>query len=67
MATALVTGLGSADPSRHARMLVAFCDGVLFDTLAGAGSGQPATEAELTSDLRELLTAMCDPVDRRRS
>ncbi|GAA1677274.1 TetR/AcrR family transcriptional regulator [Fodinicola feengrottensis] len=59
MATALVTRLGSDDPPRHARMLVAFCDGVLFDALAGAGSGQLPTEAELVGDLRELLTAMC--------
>jgi DNA-binding transcriptional regulator YbjK len=62
MAAELVALLGSTDPARHARMLVAFCDGVVFDALAGAGSGQPPTEVELAGDLRELLTAMCRPL-----
>ncbi|MEV5573379.1 TetR family transcriptional regulator C-terminal domain-containing protein [Spirillospora sp. NPDC052269] len=34
---ALVTAAGSSDPVRHARRLVAFHEGVLFDALAGAG------------------------------
>lgn len=61
LSVVLLGKLGSADPQRHARMLVAFCDGVLFDSLVGAGSGHPPTEAELVSDVRELLTAMCTP------
>ncbi|WP_235834379.1 TetR/AcrR family transcriptional regulator [Actinomadura logoneensis] len=35
---ALVTAAGSPDPAAHARRLVAFHEGVLFDALAGAGS-----------------------------
>ncbi|MCP2340731.1 TetR/AcrR family transcriptional regulator [Actinomadura rupiterrae] len=34
---ALVAAAGSPDPARHARQLVAFHEGVLFDALAGAG------------------------------
>ncbi len=61
LATALLEKLGSTDPRRHARVMVAFCDGMLYETLIGAGSGHLPTEAELVSDVRELLTAMCSP------
>jgi DNA-binding transcriptional regulator YbjK len=61
LAVTLLQTLGSSDPRRHARMLVAYCDGMLYESLIGAGSGQLPTEAELVSDVRELLTAMCAP------
>jgi DNA-binding transcriptional regulator YbjK len=63
LAILMLEKLGSADPQRHARMLVAFCEGMLYESLVGAGSGQLPTEAELVSDVRELLTAMCTPTD----
>jgi DNA-binding transcriptional regulator YbjK len=62
LAVVMLEKLGSADPRRHARMLVAFCDGMLYESLIGAGSGHPPTEAELVSDVRDLLTAMCAQV-----
>ncbi|MFF5259696.1 TetR/AcrR family transcriptional regulator [Actinomadura viridis] len=39
----LLTAAGSADPARHARMLLTFADGVLFHALAGAGE-EPGLE-----------------------
>ncbi|KAA9162325.1 TetR family transcriptional regulator [Amycolatopsis acidicola] len=60
-AAELLSRNGSRDPERHARALVAWCDGILFDSLAGAGgawsTGRPAPE-ELRRDTAELLTGM---------
>ncbi|YCK34962.1 TetR/AcrR family transcriptional regulator [Actinomadura sp. ATCC 39365] len=55
-APAMLAALGSKDPVRHARQLVAFGEGLMFDAIAGAGS--VPTVAELTLALRDLLAGM---------
>jgi DNA-binding transcriptional regulator YbjK len=45
-ATALMELAGSPDPARHGRQLVAFCEGVMFDAIAGAGSEPSLTDLE---------------------
>lgn len=55
-AATLLTTLGSPEPRRHAQLLVAWCDGVLFDSLAGAG-GTPSAQ-ELRDSAAELLHGM---------
>lgn len=55
-AAAVLVAAGSTAPARHARILVAWCDGVLFDALVGAG-GLPAT-GELRDATSELLDGM---------
>jgi DNA-binding transcriptional regulator YbjK len=57
-AAALLAAAGSPDPERHGRVLVAWCDGVLFDTLAGAGAAHPPSFSELQAGLCELLRGM---------
>lgn len=55
-AVALLTALGSEDPVRHSRQLVAFGEGVMFDAIAGAGTAP--TYEELREGVRELLRGM---------
>lgn len=55
-AATILAATGSTAPARHARMLTAWCDGVLFDALAGAG-GIPST-ADLREATSELLRGM---------
>lgn len=55
---ALLSMAGSADPPRHARLLIAWCEGVQFDSIAGAGSGSPPDLQELTDGLRDLIRGM---------
>lgn len=55
---ALLTAAGSPDPERHARGLVAWCDGVLFAGTAGQLHAAVPTHAELRADCAELLTGM---------
>ncbi|SDK19658.1 TetR/AcrR family transcriptional regulator [Nonomuraea jiangxiensis] len=55
-AVALLTALGSADPVRHARQLVAYGEGLMFDAIAGAGA--TPTLAELDDAMRDLLAGM---------
>jgi DNA-binding transcriptional regulator YbjK len=55
-AVALLAALGSRDPVRHARQLVAFGEGLMFDAVAGAGS--VPTLDELDAALRDLLAGM---------
>ena len=43
---ALLAAAGSPDPARHARLLVAWGEGVMFDTIAGAG-GAPRPTPEV--------------------
>lgn len=56
-ATMLVAA-GSTEPQRHARMLTAWCDGVLFDSLAGAGGTTAPSMEELRKGAAELLNGM---------
>jgi hypothetical protein len=55
-AVALLTAMGSRDPVRHARQLVAFGEGLMFDAIAGAGS--VPTLDELHEAMRDLLAGM---------
>ncbi|HVW45391.1 MAG TPA: TetR family transcriptional regulator C-terminal domain-containing protein [Amycolatopsis sp.] len=56
--TALLADAGSPAPGRHARMLITWCDGVLFDSLAGTGAASPPDRAELTAGAADLLAAI---------
>ncbi|MBE1584365.1 TetR/AcrR family transcriptional regulator [Nonomuraea angiospora] len=55
-AVALLAALGSRDPVRHARQLVAFGEGLMFYAIAGAGA--TPTLDELIEAMRDLLTGM---------
>ncbi|MEW9551371.1 TetR/AcrR family transcriptional regulator [Nonomuraea sp. NPDC050783] len=55
-AVALLAALGSAAPSRHARQLVAFGEGLMFDAIAGAGT--TPTLDELGQAVDDLLAGM---------
>ncbi|WP_246257483.1 TetR/AcrR family transcriptional regulator [Amycolatopsis anabasis] len=57
-AAEVLARVGSAEPERHARMLVTWCDGLIFDSVAGAGSKSPPSLAELTRSTRDLLAAI---------
>ncbi|WP_377272418.1 TetR/AcrR family transcriptional regulator [Peterkaempfera sp. SMS 1(5)a] len=54
----MLGALGSAEPERHARLLVSWCEGVLFYSVAGAASVHPPDLAELRSGAAELLAGM---------
>jgi DNA-binding transcriptional regulator YbjK len=57
-AAVLLAAAGSADPARHARMLVAWCEGVMFDVIAGAGNAEVPTTEEVRQSMTELLRAI---------
>jgi DNA-binding transcriptional regulator YbjK len=54
----IMAALGSTDPVRHGRFLVAWCEGVMFDSIAGAGWSAPPSRADIAAGLRELLDGM---------
>ncbi len=54
----VLDGRGSAEPERHARVLIGWLDGTIFDALAGTGSLRPPDLAELTRDAREVLAGL---------
>jgi AcrR family transcriptional regulator len=54
----LLRASGSPDPERQAHSLVAWCEGMLFDSIAGAGRENPPSQASLHTSLRELLHGM---------
>ncbi|WP_226899715.1 TetR/AcrR family transcriptional regulator [Nonomuraea phyllanthi] len=56
---ALLAAAGSRDPARHARQLVAFGEGLMFDAIAGAGA--MPTRDELAEAVRDLLAGMLRP------
>ncbi|MGW0931219.1 TetR/AcrR family transcriptional regulator [Streptomyces sp. NPDC002644] len=58
VATALVAGLGSPEPARHALSLVAWADGVMFSCAAGSYHADPPDLDALRKDLRELFVGM---------
>ncbi|MBR7838823.1 TetR/AcrR family transcriptional regulator [Actinospica durhamensis] len=62
---AMLEAAGSADPARHARTLIAWCEGVQFDAVAGAGTTAVPTRAQLQSGLEELLRGMLGGVRHR--
>lgn len=55
-ASALLVRLGSPEPERHARVLVSWCEGLIFDAVAGAG-GTPSHD-ELVANMADLLAAL---------
>ncbi|MEV4112212.1 TetR family transcriptional regulator C-terminal domain-containing protein [Nonomuraea sp. NPDC049695] len=55
-AVPLLAALGSREPVRHARQLVAFGEGLLFDAIVGAGP--TPTLDELIEAMRDLLSGM---------
>ncbi|RCV53588.1 TetR family transcriptional regulator [Marinitenerispora sediminis] len=57
LARTVARALGSPDPERHARDLIAWADGVIFDSVAGAASACPPSLAELRRSARDLLSA----------
>ncbi|UBU11786.1 TetR/AcrR family transcriptional regulator [Nonomuraea gerenzanensis] len=62
-AVAMLAAMGSPDPVTHARNLVAFGEGLMFDAIAGAGS-VPTLE-ELADAVRDLLAGMLRAGDQR--
>jgi AcrR family transcriptional regulator len=67
LAAALLAGLGSPDPERQGRMLVAYCDGILFDSLVGAGQATRPTLDELRVSFGEIVTGFLTADTRRGS
>jgi DNA-binding transcriptional regulator YbjK len=63
-APALLAAAGSADPPRHARMLTAFAEGIMFDAIAGAGWHHTPTHDELRTSLSEYLHAILPGAER---
>ncbi|HEX4811509.1 MAG TPA: TetR/AcrR family transcriptional regulator [Nonomuraea sp.] len=58
-AVAILSMLGSPDPARHARQLVAYAEGLLFDAIAGAGA--TPTLDDVQKAIHDLLTGMLRP------
>ncbi|MFD5130293.1 TetR/AcrR family transcriptional regulator [Streptomyces olindensis] len=56
--TALVTGMGSTHPARHALSLIAWADGLMFSCVAGSFSTEVPSLEEVRAGLRELLDGM---------
>lgn len=57
-AVGIVAAMGSTDPVRHGRFLVAWCEGIMFDSIAGAGWSAPPSRADIAAGLGELLDGM---------
>ncbi|MFF7248436.1 TetR/AcrR family transcriptional regulator [Embleya sp. NPDC008237] len=57
-AAAMLAALGSPAPERHGRFLVAWCEGVMFDAIAGAGWATPPSRADIRVGVTELLAGM---------
>ncbi|MEV4890451.1 TetR/AcrR family transcriptional regulator [Nonomuraea sp. NPDC055795] len=55
-ATAVAAALGSPDPVRHGRQLIAYAEGLVFDALAGAGE-IPCYE-DLRKGIEEVVRGM---------
>ncbi|MFJ2033231.1 TetR/AcrR family transcriptional regulator [Streptosporangium sp. NPDC087985] len=55
-AVQILAAVGSPDPVRHGRQMVAFGEGVMFDAIAGAGT-EPTLD-DLRLGVRELLRGM---------
>ncbi|MEU0535973.1 TetR/AcrR family transcriptional regulator [Amycolatopsis tolypomycina] len=57
-ATAVLAASGSADPERHARIVVDWMEGTIFGALAGTGSLAPPSLEELVASAREILAGI---------
>ncbi|MEU8135929.1 TetR/AcrR family transcriptional regulator [Streptodolium elevatio] len=54
----IMAAMGSQDPVRHGRFLVAWCEGIMFDSIAGAGWSVPPSRTDIAAGLGELLDGM---------
>ncbi|MEU6744362.1 TetR/AcrR family transcriptional regulator [Streptosporangium sandarakinum] len=63
LAVAVLTAAGSPDPVRHGRQVVAYCEGVIFDAIAGAGA-EPTLD-DLRLGVGEMLGGMLGPPSGR--
>lgn len=50
--------LGSPDPQRHSRSMIAWAEGMVLDSLAGSGSAELPSYDELRTGVDELMDAM---------
>ena len=57
-ARGLMAALGSADPDRDGRTFIAFSEGILFDSVAGAGNRAAPTREEIRAGLLKLFRGM---------
>ncbi|KDN23404.1 TetR/AcrR family transcriptional regulator [Amycolatopsis rifamycinica] len=57
-AAAVLEAAGSADPARHARVVVDWMEGTIFGALAGTGSLAPPPFESLVASAREILTGI---------
>lgn len=57
-ARGLMAALGATDPDRAGRTFIAFSEGVLFDSVAGAGNRAAPTREEIRDGLLELFRGM---------
>ncbi|GAA2524980.1 TetR/AcrR family transcriptional regulator [Pilimelia columellifera] len=65
MLTAVMAGVGSADPPRHAWALAAWLEGAVFEATAGAGGANPPDATELTASLGDVLRGLLATVTAR--
>jgi hypothetical protein len=54
-ARALMIALGGAEPDRHARSFIAWSEGLMFDSVAGAGHRTAPSRQEIRDGLLELF------------
>jgi AcrR family transcriptional regulator len=57
-ARGLMATLGSTDPDRDGRTFIAFSEGILFDSVAGAGNRAAPTREEIRTGLLQLFRGM---------
>lgn len=57
-ARGLMAALGSTDPDRDGRTFIAFSEGILFDSVAGAGNRAAPTREEIRTGLLQLFRRM---------
>ncbi|MCC9308463.1 TetR/AcrR family transcriptional regulator [Kitasatospora sp. RB6PN24] len=57
-AATLLARCGSTAPEADARRLVRWCDGVLFNSAVGSGSGHPLNRSELRAEVGGYLDAL---------
>jgi hypothetical protein len=57
-AASMLAAVGSADPERHATLVVDWMEGTIFGALAGTGSLAPPTLEALVASAREILAGI---------
>ncbi|WP_410673227.1 TetR/AcrR family transcriptional regulator [Amycolatopsis sp. cmx-4-68] len=57
-AAEVLASAGSPAPERHARLVVSWLEGTIFDALAGTGSLTPPTLAALVESAEEILAGI---------